>query len=164
MKFCKNVNNVFFSTQQNRFFTSTKTFACNNQNVLNKMRFVVLINSFLWVCGKLIDKMGLTLQLAIVIFPSSQLELSRCAIGDNLWISPEGGWETYHHNFHLLKEEWLLCFSCLTKCVQCRAFDRGTDQRGSFAVTSSVRSQTSQEESPSQVWTEINIASLSIFC
>ena len=27
----------------------TKTFANNNQNVLNKIRFVVLINSFLWV-------------------------------------------------------------------------------------------------------------------
>ena len=35
--------------QQNRFFTSTKTFVYNNQNLLNKTRFVVLINSFLWV-------------------------------------------------------------------------------------------------------------------
>ena len=39
----------FFSTQQNSFFNSTKTFAYNNQSVLNKTRFVVLINSFLWV-------------------------------------------------------------------------------------------------------------------
>ena len=33
--------------QQNRFFA--KNFAYNNQNVLNKLRFVVLNNSFLWV-------------------------------------------------------------------------------------------------------------------
>ena len=48
LTFCKSVNNIF-SMQQNRFFTSTKTFAYNNQNVLNKTRFVVLINSLLWV-------------------------------------------------------------------------------------------------------------------
>ena len=38
----------FFSGQKNRFFfTSTKTFAYNNQNVLNKTRFFASINSFL---------------------------------------------------------------------------------------------------------------------
>ena len=52
-KFCWNFVKLltifFFSLQQIRLFTSTTNFAQNNQNVLNKTRFVVSINFFLWV-------------------------------------------------------------------------------------------------------------------
>ena len=40
---------LFSPRNKTVFFTLTKTFAYNNQNVLNKTRFVVLINSFFWV-------------------------------------------------------------------------------------------------------------------